>query len=186
MARSTYKITHVMEILASARTPLAVGDILEELSKKGLVDVKNFPTKIKKKDPREVARHHLYTRILMEMKKADSPIVRTGRGYFSLQEFADKEPLAARDLVSGSRCGNCKFIEFDGPHELSLVFGTCGRYDQSGRVGVTCKQGACPLWQKRTSDQLHKDRSRQLELITIVKAVNESVQRSAARRDSTY
>lgn len=76
-------------------------------------------------------------------------------------------------------CGTCRHIEYNGIQEASLTDGVCGEYAVSGRVGVHDQERACDLWQRKTKDQVMKQRERQLVLRVFISQLNREAHKFA-------
>lgn len=173
------------QVLMEAKGAVAAADIAEVLCRRGI-----FP----KADKKVV--HHTYTRLHRYIQEhgEDSKIKKAGRGMFCAAEHykENEHGLVELGMVEGVHgkiaadgrpkcCGNCAFISYSGPGELTLFGGSCENRSKSGRWYVRAAQEACPEgWRPRPADKVRSDRARQQELRSIVNI--ENIKAARARR----
>jgi hypothetical protein len=85
-------------------------------------------------------------------------------------------------LARGPRvCGLCKFIEFNGIQEAHMQSGTCGKFCESGRVGVQSTEAGCELWSRQSKSHEYNNHVRAIELKALVGEINRKVQNARRR-----
>lgn len=171
-------VDYAVEVLAKANWPMHITDLIVKMQQVG------WSTTAQSLRHTAQASIHGY----VHRKGEASPIVLLGGGMLTTKEIAatlDREKWTpqrkterkARDKhsirivqsdvpESERRCGNCKFIEYDGPDIVFHRSGTCARVDFSQPIGegnrfTVYPNGyhgrPCVQWQQRTADQIRKD-----------------------------
>ncbi len=63
-------------------------------------------------------------------------------------------------IPQDARCGNCKFIRFEGIEIVKLSRGICQESKFSQRYGVSVNAPPCEMYMKRTDRQIQRDEKR--------------------------
>lgn len=172
----------IYEVLLAHGAPMHFQELFSALIERGVAN------RGKSEDTR------IYNAIYQDMKKngENSRFRKAGRAMFvAFEQFKPGEhipppPNKTKENPQGvvrslprvpQLCGNCKFIEFTGVRAVTLSSGDCARYAESGRLCVQCREGGCPLWERRPANLVQRDNNERKRLKILLDAIGPLAQR---------
>lgn len=78
-------------------------------------------------------------------------------------------------IPPGAMCGTCGSISYTGINEVTLKWGTCEDYKQSGMLAVNCMTPHCHLWHKRSANKIIAEREFARKMTDVILKLNASL-----------